>query len=1812
MSRKIESVLIANRGEPVRRGLKTYRTLGLRVATIAVVEDLSSPWVAECDQVRLVSSYLSIPEIIQAARSLKVDAVWPAWGFLSENTEFARAIEQAGFAWIGPPGAVIESMGSKAVASEKARKAGLTTIPEIVIPGKGESEKLLKQLIAASLEIGFPLLLKPALGGGGQGQQKIFSKEELEKGWNLVLQTNAKQFQSGPILVQRLFSEAKHIETQILADSHGSVFVLGERDCSVQRRNQKVIEESPSPLLTQEERRKLFETSRSLARAIGYVSAGTIEYLYAEKKFYFLEMNTRLQVEHPVTEETTWIGGRKIDLVEQMLKIAEGKPLGWKEEEIERKGHAIEIRLYAEDPEQEFRPSPGTIQSLVLPSELVRVDSAFPTGRGEISRSYDPMIAKMIAVGSNREEAISKLDQALGRTTLLGLPTNIALGRSLLQHPRFRQGDYTTSLLQGFAPSVNSIPRLGLSVAVATVLRYLKDLSEVRQKLYSSERTSLLQIFRQIPSNGISYEVRTRFGEWTTWVGERSPNCFRVTVDSRHFEFYLFERGDHLFTLILSGGEVIPIEGFWQGNRLQLPWSQNLMFEVAAEGKREQLDPHASPMGGQIASILVQEGETVLPGRGLYQIESMKMITTIQAATGGVIKKIHGLVGEAVQSGQSVLQLVAPVSEPKEKRKTVVDLGESISLPEEGPSTILLRYFQGFDIPADEVQERIKSFDGHNLLQFADTVAEVLEKRRIIQELAQEHTHVILFMAERASVSESSLPQKSVALLKGLLPDYGLQQIADLNQPRPFIHIFQAFGQDREKKEAILLDLLNLSLKHHLSSPALTQALIRWLKGRNRVDGGLEAAALKLLLQIDPALSQEISPLPVAPEYLAEYEQFNKNPAAGIPAEQYLAFRQSLDEEGRSEKISFQKFPDPIRPYLERWFGSFLGREISLPDRSRESGIFLYELGGDQEIPPRFLIIGLVPNTQIDWTGPVPAFPFLERAAIEAYRILRLAQVSRMHGPNHVLIVSTDPQPVPWKTRDAEGGQKVLTPGLARLSATRISGFASGIQVAATEVILPLLNRADQKIYQTIIEVRHTKPHGVMSRPPFLIEERKPEQRLDKERQLNERQHQLGKLLNRDRAMLLFDQGEYEELLYPEVDDQPEIGLNVYRGRVGGILTIAYAGDFRHRGGALGEREGKKLASAVILAYFTGCPIVAFHDGAGANIKESVASLGWAGTYFGAIAQTGGFSNKEKFRQWFENHHEQAYFQKMLDHFGLKGSLEEFLQKVPRQLIHFHLHVGATVGMLVYGASVAHLSLMADHPEAYRVLTGAATVNRVLGEKGSNYSLGGAKAHSEESGDVEMVFSTEEEVIDQTRRLLKLFYQTGSTDRIDRDPKIPHLEVPREAGVIFGRDSIRGHVDRGEFFEVRKTLRHATGIMTGYTSVAGRPIGLVATATDYGLSHPKAFKKVTLFTESAQELQIPLVLVTGAQWHALPRPVSADWLFAREELSRILTLSDVPKISLALGPRSIEQIVHQRMDLTLYIHRGEESHFEKTRVDRLAPLQSTSIAEGFDLLAKILGFIQQPNRTSEDSLTRTIRTELPLDLKISYDIRGLIREVFDQGSFLELWGADKLPLITGFARIGGQVVGVIADDPAVEAGAQSVLSIAKFTKLHRLCERFHLPLIQLNDSPAFRPGREQEHGGIQGEGGKSIREECLSPIPKIAVTLRQNYGGRFVHANLITLGPPRVGLVLQGARIGVMGAKGAVGVLYGKKLAALPEEERKKAESVWQKEYEEKQLNPENAVQLGYVKPPVDLKRLRAELYHALQGLKFTCQLSGN
>ncbi|MBY0123734.1 acetyl/propionyl/methylcrotonyl-CoA carboxylase subunit alpha [Bacillus sp. S/N-304-OC-R1] len=437
-----KKVLIANRGEIAGRIIRTCKRLGIDTVAVYSEADAEAPHVSEATEAVCIGpaqakkSYLNVEKIIQAAKETNADAIHPGYGFLSENPEFVRRCEEENIVFIGPAAETIRLMGSKLEARIQMQKAGVK-----VVPGTDKSIESIDEAVQIANELGYPLMLKASAGGGGIGMQLIHDEAELIKGFDSTKQKASSFFNDGTVFLEKWISKPRHIEVQVIADDYGNVMHLFERECSVQRRNQKVIEESPSPFLDDKLRNELLDAAIRGVKQINYRNVGTMEFIFDEhKNFYFLEMNTRLQVEHPVTEKITGL-----DLVELQLMIAAKEQLPFTQEQIDKKGHAIECRVYAEDPVT-FFPSPGVISKLELPEDEARYDFGFMNG-STVTPFYDPMIGKVIVHGISRDHAIAKMQKVLEEIEIEGIKTNLPLLEEIMKNRQFISGDYTTEFL---------------------------------------------------------------------------------------------------------------------------------------------------------------------------------------------------------------------------------------------------------------------------------------------------------------------------------------------------------------------------------------------------------------------------------------------------------------------------------------------------------------------------------------------------------------------------------------------------------------------------------------------------------------------------------------------------------------------------------------------------------------------------------------------------------------------------------------------------------------------------------------------------------------------------------------------------------------------------------------------------------------------------------------------------------------------------------------------------------------------------------------------------------------------------------------------------------------------------------------------------------------------------------------------------------------------------------------------------------------------------------------------------------------------
>ena len=638
----LRTVLIANRGEIALRILRSVHALGMAGIAVHTDEDAASPHVAAADAAVRIDSYLSVDEVLRAARTSGADAIHPGYGFLSERAELAVACAAAGIAFVGPPAAAIATMGDKITARETVAARGVPVVPGLAAPGLDDAA-----LLAGAAEIGVPLLVKPAAGGGGKGMHRVEDLAELPAALETARREAAGAFGDDTLFLERWITAPRHLEVQILADTHGHVIHLGERECSLQRRHQKVVEEAPSPTLTPAQREQLGQIAVEAARAVDYVGAGTVEFIvdaHAPDEPFFLEMNTRLQVEHAVTEAVTGI-----DLVAAQLRIAAGEQLDLAQEDVQVSGHAIEARVYAEDPDSGFLPTGGRILDLALPRGA-RVDHALAEGL-EVSTSYDPMLAKVITHAPTREAALAALDRALAGTHLLGVVTNIAFLRALLSLPEVVEGRLDTGLIERHLPELRRGPVSDRALAVAALVH--------RERLDTARPDGLWHR----PSGwrlGEPAPFRVRFAAadgGAVTVALTGPSTQAMAKIEREDQSVALSFALHDGAVTVDGLR-LPLrhhaseDAVWIG----LPGEDRelVLHRPARAGSRRETAPTLdSPMPGAVTAVLVADGDQVQEGQAVLVVEAMKMEHTLHAPSAGTVR-LHVSAGQRVTRGQEL------------------------------------------------------------------------------------------------------------------------------------------------------------------------------------------------------------------------------------------------------------------------------------------------------------------------------------------------------------------------------------------------------------------------------------------------------------------------------------------------------------------------------------------------------------------------------------------------------------------------------------------------------------------------------------------------------------------------------------------------------------------------------------------------------------------------------------------------------------------------------------------------------------------------------------------------------------------------------------------------------------------------------------------------------------------------------------------------------------------------------------------------------------------------------------------------------
>lgn len=659
-----KNLLIANRGEIACRIIKTAKRLGIKTTAVYSDADVDSLHVRMADKVIYIGespatqSYLNSQKLMNAIKISGADAVHPGYGFLSENPDFVTMLEKEKIAFVGPSAHAVRSMGDKIEAKKIAHAAGVN-----VVPGVLTAIKDVKEAIKIATKIGFPVMLKAAAGGGGKGMRIVRSKEEMEQAFSSTRNEARNNFSDERTFIEKFIENPRHIEIQLIGDKFGNYVCLGERECSIQRHNQKVIEEAPSPFLDEKTRKKMYAQSIALAKKVNYHSAGTIEFIVDQNKnFYFMEMNTRLQVEHPVTELVTGC-----DLVELMLRVAYGEKLPLTQKDVHLKGWAFESRVYAEDPSSGFLPSTGQITTYREPqkNENVRIDTGVYEG-GEVSMFYDPMIAKLCTYSETRKEAIDIMKEALGKFVIRGISHNISFLQAIFKHENFESGNISTNFIaQEFK---DGFVGANLTDEETTVM------------MVSSIQIFLTAFKRDAQINGQLRGYSRSFG--TRWVIRVDDQNFPITarpiedgykISFNNRRFYITSKwilGSKLFDCVVNGKSYslqvehindmysITFRGRTVKTQLFTPRAAELSKFMLESDSDADLGDLVANISGRVVEIKVGPGEHVSKGQPLVVLEAMKMENILFAPKDGIISKIHCKPGGTVHSGEVLIELV--------------------------------------------------------------------------------------------------------------------------------------------------------------------------------------------------------------------------------------------------------------------------------------------------------------------------------------------------------------------------------------------------------------------------------------------------------------------------------------------------------------------------------------------------------------------------------------------------------------------------------------------------------------------------------------------------------------------------------------------------------------------------------------------------------------------------------------------------------------------------------------------------------------------------------------------------------------------------------------------------------------------------------------------------------------------------------------------------------------------------------------------------------------------------------------------------
>lgn len=1911
---RLRKVLVANRGEIAKRFFLVLKEEGISSVAVVTEADRDQSWYEFADEVINIGgadNYTNIPVVVAAALVSDANALYPGYGFLAENHLFVETLLQAAeqenreMIFMGPAAEIMKRVGNKLDARNLAREHGVPLF-EGSDPVSGIAEAQ-----AEAQVIGYPVIVKLNAGGGGKGMMPVFEPRELAGAIESAQRIGRAAYNDDVFYLEKLIVRPVHIEVQIFNGT-----AIGIRKCAVQRRNQKVIEESGECFLDDHMVLSILSAAENMANISGYSGgggAGTIEFLYDadREKFGFLEVNTRLQVEYPVTDLSVGV-----DLAKWQVLFFDGR-----ESEIDyenalrlrfvEKDHAIQCRVYAEDADNSYSPSPGKILELDLPTfNGIRCDFGFMKG-DQILPDYDPMIGKLIAHGKNRGEAIVRMERALSELYIRGITTNIDQLLRVVRHDEFRNGDYTNNILVDNNDLLSSRHDTG-NPRLASVFGALTEYAHLVQKA-AAESFNTLDLENILSDSRLS-RIPTDF--MVDVYGERfRVNLIRTSLSS----YYTFVNGrfsgEFEINSRLHGGDDFHI--IYQGRSYPLRTDRRPAYTVVRMlneqgrivysrmkishlGARERTDPPGmirSPFQGSFVKFsgdavrnleFLTRGCRVKKDDPVVTISAMKMEITLRSPVDGIVdyliedgdlsRLVRGKTDQGLVLGKSIAEgeILAVVRREGEVVDDTEDRIETAAID----SDHVLDHLNG-----DQLTDVIRRSPQENIPVFLELITASF-MGLYINDKAMKRFEGVLEELD-ADFWEGLPPALFEKYIEKIIGVYtALKQIfsptintnlsffGELNQllyhwkddsyrPSNFFRtvinqLFRLYGiskwsaaKDNPDMEPALLCILRghhainnyagiivqlLNVISYLEKPSIaTDAALNKLilQEESERDDIIARITRRIVTHRNPSARRNREALPgmgISRKYINRYKKFVMDPFLAFPEEETTLSPSEIREHIKKSVKNPQKdlypagIPSWVRGELENRFSLLENRYTIRRLYSPLDDILVYFASArEDDGEDGFLCYSFVregkPIAERNSNGRIVNVQNVEMSAVRAACVLAAYETTgKYQGSRVELLCCGEEKKLDLIGRDPSVLNYVH---MIRLSYAVMRFY---LHVNISCLIIDLLERRhnSQTPRKKLLSFK-------IHNGRLILDIMQPRNRRNPYWNGHENERD-QRLFDRDKWPVgiwmdeCFDPGTGRELTIPSIDQIPSekgegfrpVGARIYEGMINGGGALFFMKDSRISGGATGDLEGRKYAAAAYIAYCRNLPLYVWNDGAGANIKQGMVALNRAAEGFMMNSLLANGVSGDLFHSYMRNCPDpvlRELFNELDGQFKL-----EHQAGIPHSHFLTAVGIGSSTGLDVYGSSQAAIQLMLDSEQSYRVLTGSNVIRAVTGEDLTNYEIGGARVMGNWTGTVDLVADDKLELLGFIRQIQDVFHQERFLESIERTVEAPadSYTVARPELNVLTESLIRMNVDRGEFIPFKDNYHGSRSLVGGFARLGGRKALIMGPRTHMGVRTFASVARARELFAIAEKTRSARILVFGERWyHSLD---GEDHLAVRARMDWIHALYRRSGVTINIITHSTglrKATMNGAADAIIFVKNSLTAENDMKFVRKTATFIVESISDAFDLAHRIINLLNPlESGVGVRSAAPGKDPRLPQDTSCPFDmVESIIDPVFDDSSFLEFYGEMNDPaggptLITGLARLRGETVGVIADQP-LGGGAPDAPGTEKFRFFMEFLDHHSLPLVMLSSAPGFVPGVKQERLRIQQIGGESLDVNILSRIPVVSVVLNQNFGGRQIHAFSKFLRPGIAYTAMSNAVLAVMGGPAAFDLFQGARFTTLQKEgkveEAEKLRKEFLDDYNNKARADKDALQTGVLDWVFDdIRDLRTNIEKGLQAAK--------